>query len=110
MTPEQLIKLKALRRKLFDAMLFDTDPEHWVGYGKSIEQLTKQEKEEASWCRRQASSSILLWEKIDKLVKQANEPQQKTLAFADVNLNIDAFEQEANELLAQLKAKELDEK
>lgn len=107
MTPEQLSKLRALRDKLFDAMLCDTNPEHWVGYGKSAEQLSKQEKDEASWCRRQASSSILLWEKIDKLVKQESENPQKSLALGDVNLDIEAFEQEANELLAQLKEKEL---
>lgn len=108
MTPKQLTQLEELRSKLFTAMLVDSNPENWIGFGKTVMQLTKQERDEATWCRRQASSSILLWEKIDKLINQFTEPQSKQLSLADID--IDSFEQEANELLAELKAKEHNEK
>lgn len=99
MNSKQLKKLTALQAKLFEAMVFDTNPEHWVGHGKTVSELSKQEKDEASWCRRQAASSIALWEKIDKLINSHQPPAPHELTN---EVDIEAIEQEAGSLLQQL--------
>lgn len=103
MNSKQLKKLQSLRNKLFEAMVFDTNPENWVAYTKPAKELSKQEKDEAAWCRRQAASSIALWEKIDKLIAQHIEPQSTT-TNEDTQLDLLAVEQEANTLLVQIGA------
>lgn len=102
MNTKQLKKLQALRNKLFDAMVFDTNPENWVAYGKPACELSKQEKDEASWCRRQASSSIALWEKIDKLIMQHEEPIARVATLASDVADLAEIEQEADCLLRQI--------
>ncbi|UYZ82828.1 hypothetical protein MTZ49_09405 [Entomomonas sp. E2T0] len=103
MNSKQLKKLQSLRNKLFEAMVFDTNPENWVAYTIPAKELSKQEKDEAAWCRRQAASSIALWEKIDKLIAQHSEPQSIT-TNENTQLDLLAVEQEANTLLVQIGA------
>lgn len=105
MNDKQLKKLKALQNKLFEAMVFDTNPENWVGFGKKVAEMDKQEKDEATWCRRQATSSIALWEKIDKLIAAHSEPTQHSL-FDTASVDIKAIEEEADQLLVTLQEKE----
>lgn len=103
MNSKQLKKLQSLRNKLFEAMVFDTNPENWVAYAKPAKELSKQEKDEAAWCRRQAASSIALWEKIDKLIAQHAEPKS-VISDEGMQLDLLAVEQEANTLLVQIGA------
>lgn len=103
MNSKQLKKLQSLRNKLFEAMVFDTNPENWVAYAKPAKELSKQEKDEAAWCRRQAASSIALWEKIDKLIAQHTEPKS-VISDEGMQLDLLAVEQEANTLLVQIGA------
>ena len=103
MNSKQLKKLQSLRNKLFEAMVFDTNPENWVAYAKPAKELSKQEKDEAAWCRRQAASSIALWEKIDKLIVQHAEPKS-VISDEEMQLDLLAVEQEANTLLVQIEA------
>lgn len=103
MNEKQLKKLQALRNKLFEAMVFDTNPENWVAYAKPAKELSKQEKDEAAWCRRQAASSIALWEKIDKLISQHTE-HQPAIDNNDAQLDLLAIEKEADSLLTQIGA------
>lgn len=104
MNEKQLKKLQTLRNKLFEAMVFDTNPENWVAYGKPAKELTKQEKDEAAWCRRQAASAIALWEKIDKLIVQHSESNKvaKNIQEGHEQLDLIAIEQEADSLLTQI--------
>ncbi|MFD1259793.1 hypothetical protein [Entomomonas asaccharolytica] len=103
MNIKQLKKLQSLRNKLFEAMVFDTNPENWVAYAKPAKELSKQEKDEAAWCRRQAASSIALWEKIDKLIVQHSEPKS-TINIENTQLDLLAVEEEAKTLLVQIGA------
>lgn len=103
MNEKQLKKLQALRNKLFEAMVFDTNPENWVAYAKPAKELSKQEKDEAAWCRRQAASSIALWEKIDKLISQHTAPKT-AVDNNDMQLDLLAIEKEADSLLTQIGA------
>lgn len=105
MDDKQLKKLMALQHKLFEVMVFDCNPAHWAGYKKPASELTKQEKDEASWCRRQAGSSIALWEKIDKLIASRCQPSQPEDQAAS-SLDLNAIEQEASQLLELLQDKE----
>lgn len=103
MNSKQLKKLQVLRNKLFEAMVFDTNPENWVANAIPAKELSKQEKDEAAWCRRQAASSIALWEKIDKLIAQHVAPKS-AIGNEDTQLDLLAVEEEANTLLVQIGA------
>lgn len=101
MNTKQLKKLQDLRNKLFESMVFDTNPENWVAYAKPAREMSKQEKDEAAWCRRQAASSIALWEKIDKLISQHTEPKMVANNLKE-EIDLSAIEKEADTLLAQI--------
>ncbi len=109
MTPEQYIRLQELSTKLTDVVLFDADPDNWIGKGVAPKDLTQQQRGDAYWCRKLAVSSISVLSRVagltDLIQKQSNAGNGAagvTEEEATLDAEINAAEKEAAKLLDQL--------
>ena len=68
MRQDQFEKLLTLSEKIADVVLVDANPEHWTGNGLLPKDLTKQERGDAYWCRKQAMASLSLLMRVHSLV------------------------------------------
>lgn len=67
MRPDQIEQLKILSDKLFEVVIVECDPDNWIGTGKLPRDLTKAERGDAVWCRRQAAASLTLYVQLERL-------------------------------------------
>ncbi|WP_336983929.1 hypothetical protein [Cedecea sp. HN178] len=61
-------RLTALTDKLTDAVLEEADPENWAGGNKRVDQLTKQERGDRYWDKKNAAASLTLLIKVHSLI------------------------------------------
>lgn len=106
MRNDQYIKLQALSEKLADAVILDADPEFWTATGIKANELTQEQRGDAYWCRKLASSSLSVLTKVLVLAniverQAAGKPTDdaKDDSYADLNKRIKAAEREAAKIL-----------
>lgn len=58
MRADQYEKLKLLQEKLADVLLVEADPAHWNGDGKALADLTRDERGDRYWCKRNAAATL----------------------------------------------------
>mgnify|MGYP000016294249 CR=1 FL=1 len=58
MRQDQWERLAELEERLAEVVISDADPQHWIGNGRRPGELTKDERGDAYWCRKQAAASI----------------------------------------------------
>jgi len=109
MTPEQYLRLQELSAKLTDVVLFDADPDNWIGKGVAPKDLSQQQRGDAYWCRKLAVSSLSVLTRVagltDLIQKQSNAGNGAagvTEEEATLDAEINAAEKEAAKLLDQL--------
>lgn len=72
MRPDQLQRLQELSEKLADSFLLEADPGEWPGDAKAPADLTKQERGDRYWCKKNAmATGGVLRFTMDILAKQA---------------------------------------
>lgn len=111
MTPDQFEKLNALSEKLTDVLLFDADPENWVGVGIPASQLSREERGDAYWCRKVATASVSVLLRVNSIIDDRlsrTKPHQED--EADLDKEIAAAEKEALKLLDRLHKREVERK
>ena len=69
MTPEQYKGFQDLAEKLAGVALVDADPDNWIGSKKIPGDLSKDERGDAYWCRKQASATLAVLWRISSLVE-----------------------------------------
>jgi hypothetical protein len=57
MRADQLQRLRELSEGLADAFLLEADPAEWSGNGKPPAELTKQERGDRYWCKKNAMAT-----------------------------------------------------
>lgn len=65
MRPDQLARLEALSEKLADKVLDEADPETWPGAGAMLADMTKQERGDAFWCKKNAAMTMVLLVRVE---------------------------------------------
>lgn len=100
MRPDQIDKLKEIRAKLFDVVMLETDPANWSGKGKAPKDMTKEERGDDVWCRKQAAASLLLLVQVDRLARGDVDHQPED--DLDEDERIAQAEQEAEKLLERV--------
>ena len=98
MTPDRSDRLQEITDRVFEAVALDCDPQHWVGCGQRPNQLSAKDRGDAVWCRKQAMSTLMLYERLSALLSgQCAElpPSEEDLQDA----LIDRYEKKARELL-----------
>ncbi|MBU4682388.1 hypothetical protein KC222_10210 [Cedecea davisae] len=61
-------RLTALTDKLTDAVLEEADPDNWPGAGKKAKDLTKDERGDRYWDKKNAAASLTLLIKVHSLI------------------------------------------
>lgn len=101
MRPDQIERLKEVRARLFDVVMVEIDPTNWSGQGKVPKDMTKEERGDDVWCRKQAAASLLLLTQIDRLTS-GRPIEHEADDELDVDQRIAKAEKEADKLLEKL--------
>lgn len=68
MRDDQRKRLQALSERMAEVALSDCDPDNWTAAGQLARDMTQQERGDAYWCRKNAATSLMLLEKLERLV------------------------------------------
>lgn len=110
MTPDQIARLEALRDRLVDRALVDADPLNWVAGKKAPNEMTRDERGDAKWCRSLATSTVALTMQVQRLLQNpiaggAVVPDKPDAPPQDEEQSVEAeiarYEQAASEVLAK---------
>ena len=107
MRPDQKARMDDLRDRLIERALIDADPENWVAGNKYPEEMTREERGDAKWCRSLALSTVSLAMQVQRMmstgatgpVGPGAEPDPMSGQDA-VEAEVARFEAAAAELLA----------
>jgi len=101
-------RLTALTDKLTDAVLEEADPENWAGGNKRVDQLTKQERGDRYWDKKNAAASLTLLIKVHSLIGMQtrggtakDNPDQDDEAF-ELGQQVSKAEKEAAAIIDRL--------
>ena len=107
MRDDQYLKLQELEEKLVPVVLQEADPDNWPGKDIIPKELTKDERGDRYWCKKNAAATLTLLNKVISLVERptrglysSSEPVEAE-AEDDINLDkeISKAERKAVELL-----------
>lgn len=68
MRDDQYLRLQALEEKLTEQFLQDGDPDHWTGQGILPKDLTKDQRGDRYWCKKNAVATIALTIRVGSLI------------------------------------------
>ena len=101
-------RLTALSDKLTDVVLEEADPDNWPGAGKRPSELTKDERGDRYWDKKNAAASLTLLIKVHSLIGMqkpggtpSGTPIQEDEAFA-LGQQVNKAEREAAAILKRL--------
>jgi hypothetical protein len=64
---DQYARLKGLSEKLTDVVLVEANPEKWPGVGKELAELTRDERGDRYWCKKNAAATLTMLMKVHSL-------------------------------------------
>ncbi|MCC6196798.1 MAG: hypothetical protein IT518_20280 [Burkholderiales bacterium] len=65
---DQYDRLQALQERLTDTVLQEADPDRWPGEGKELAALTREERGDRYWCKRNAAATLSIIMKVHTLL------------------------------------------
>lgn len=109
MRPDQLLRIESLRDRLLEVALKDADPDNWIGTGKKPDEMTREERGDAKWCRSLAVQTVALTMQVQRLMLNpvtgnaavANEPDKSADETDTVEAEIARYETAAAEVLTR---------
>jgi hypothetical protein len=105
MRQDQFTKLQTLSEKLIDVAIDEADPANWPGSGWKPNELTKEQRGDRYWCKKNAVSTVSLIERINRMifdVRQIGGDNPDPEAEDDLDRDIAAAEKEAAKLLDKM--------
>lgn len=108
MRDDQYTKLKGLTEKLTDVVLEEADPAKWTGAGVEVAQLTRDDRGDRYWCKKNAAATLSVLMRVVNLVgvieRAAPGAQPEPLVEGDTDLDreVAAAEREAQSILKKL--------
>ena len=109
MRQDQYEKLQTLSEKLTDVFLSEADPDNWPGSGWNPAQLTKEQRGDRYWSKKNAVATLSIISKIAQLTTVIQESSAAGLGSANgvddedgLDAEIRQAEKEAAKLLAGL--------
>jgi hypothetical protein len=114
---DQYEKMKALAERLADAVIEEADPDNWSGKGKNPADLTREERGDRYWCKKNAAATLSVLMRVSNVTgvlertlfgtgtpadpeKPAGEEGE-----TDLDREVNAAEKDARRLLAKLQQK-----
>jgi len=74
MRPDQLERLRDLEERLADVVLEEADPDTWPGAGRPLAGLSREERGNRFWCKRNAAATFGLLERTVRTLADASTP------------------------------------
>ena|SRR5688572_26121279 len=104
MTPEQFVSLQALQNRLLDVALEEANPDLWPGAGKKPDALTKQERGDRVWAKKNANATLSIVNRLMTLThpNRNSAPADTAEDEAQLGEMIEKAEGEAERLLCKL--------
>ena len=108
MRDDQFDRIEALQERLVDQFTQEADPVNWCGQGKKPMQLTRDERGDQYWCKKNAAATLTLLHKTlslayfrDRLNKNLtpNPDDEDINNQVDLDKHIDDAEQKAQEIM-----------
>lgn len=113
MRDDQYGKLQDLATKIADVVIHDADPDNWIAVNVPAKDLSREERGDAYWCRRLATSSLSVLMKVTSVLGQIQHQAKNGLnpvepgdEADDLDQEIKDAEKEAGRLLKQLTSRE----
>lgn len=110
MREDQFNKIEALQEKLCDIILTEADPENWPGKDKLPMEMSKDERGDRYWCKKNASATFALLNKTLSLAffrrgSGTPEPAETKSPEDELDKEIAKAEKEAAKQLAAFEKK-----
>lgn len=109
MRDDQYAKLKGLAEKLADTVIGEADPDTWTGNGKKPADLTRDERGDRYWCKKNCAATLSVLMRIYSvagMVERAafGAPQLPAgpAGETDLDREVSAAEREAQAILKRL--------
>lgn len=110
MRPDQYDKLQALSERLTDVVIDEADPDNWPGSGWKPNELTKEQRGDRYWSKKNAVATLSLIGRIHQLtvaIRMAShagvgDPGAVTESEDGLDAEVAAAEKEATRLLDEL--------
>ena len=104
MREDQLHRLQMLSEGLADVVIEETDPAGWPGAGKPLAELTKDERGDRYWSKKNAAATMTLLLKVVNISGMLNRQKPPPNADAETELDAElaAAEREAQAILERL--------
>lgn len=100
MRADQIQRLYELREKLADVVLEEADPGNWSGAGIPMDQLTRDQRGNRFWEKRNAAATFALLERTTSTLSYTpNDRQSLPDQELDIDKQIAKREREAQKLL-----------
>lgn len=108
MRKDQIEALDSLTEKLADVVLSEADPDVWPGKGKQPVELTREERGDRYWCKRNAAATLSLLERVQRTMTDAltADPLPRAASGeSDLDKDISRHEKEAAAMLDRIQKK-----
>ena len=107
MRPDQFERLKTLSETLTDVVIDEADPQSWPGAGQDLAMLTREDRGDRYWCKRNAAASLSIIMKIQNLVgvieaRAPRKPGELPDDGSDLDAEVKAAERAAAEILKKM--------
>jgi hypothetical protein len=94
MRQDQYEKLQAMSEKLTDVFLAEADPDNWPGSGWNPQQLTKEQRGDRYWSKKNAIATLSVITKITQLTGVIQESSAAGVGAANVTEDEDGLDAE----------------
>lgn len=107
MRQDQFERMQELSERLIDVAMDEADPDKWPGAGWAADQLTKDQRGDRYWSKKNAVATLSLIDRIHHIVNYVRsasagggaDPAAVTEAESELDAEINAAEKEATKLL-----------
>jgi hypothetical protein len=110
MREDQYLKLQALQEDLAEVVVQEVDPNNWPGSKKTASEMTKEERGDRYWCKKNAAATLTLLNKVITLTERPTRELPTASAYdgdddGDLDKEIASTERQAMKQLEKFQAK-----
>ena len=103
MRDDQLKRLQDLSDDLIEVVLEESDPKTWPGHGVPIADMTKDDRGDRYWCKKNAAATLTLAMRVQSLLDIDNRySTHKKPGDDDIDEEVKAAEREAEKILGRI--------
>lgn len=104
MRQDQIERLRTLAEKLADVVLEEADPDMWPGTGMPLADMTKDQRGDRFWCKKNAAATFALLQRTESVLNPT-VPDGGPKPSADVEHDIAQAERMAAKALETARAR-----